>query len=81
MPAQANSSRDSILKTLHKNRAGGVSQGEGPKFKSQYCKKNKINLDCLDRLPVKIWALKLIQVRTQKDNGSEEIVIIISEKE
>jgi hypothetical protein len=23
-------------KTLHKNRAGGVSQGEGPEFKPQY---------------------------------------------
>jgi hypothetical protein len=28
-PAQANSSR----KTLHKNRAGGVAEGEGPEFK------------------------------------------------
>jgi hypothetical protein len=26
-------------KTLHKNRAGGVAQGEGPKFKPQYYKK------------------------------------------
>jgi hypothetical protein len=28
-------------KTLHKNRAGGVAQGEGPEFKSQYRKKKK----------------------------------------
>jgi hypothetical protein len=28
-------------KTLHKNRAGGVSQGEGPEFKPQYHKKKK----------------------------------------
>jgi hypothetical protein len=28
-------------KTLHKNRAGGVAQGEGPEFKSQYSKKKK----------------------------------------
>jgi hypothetical protein len=28
-------------KTLHKNRAGGVSQGEGPKFKPQYWKQKK----------------------------------------
>jgi hypothetical protein len=28
-------------KALHKNRAGGVAQGEGPEFKSQYCKKKK----------------------------------------
>jgi hypothetical protein len=25
-------------KTLHKNRSGGVAQGEGPEFKPQYCK-------------------------------------------
>jgi hypothetical protein len=28
-------------KTLHRNRAGGVSQGEGPEFKPQDCKKKK----------------------------------------
>jgi hypothetical protein len=26
-------------KALHKNRAGGVAQGEGPEFKPQYQKK------------------------------------------
>jgi hypothetical protein len=26
-------------KTLHKNRAGGMAQGEGPEFKPQYWKK------------------------------------------
>jgi hypothetical protein len=40
-PAWANSLRDPILKTLHKNRAGGVAQGEVPEFKPQYCKKKK----------------------------------------
>jgi hypothetical protein len=29
------------LKTLHKNRAGRVTQGEGPEFKPQYHKKKK----------------------------------------
>jgi hypothetical protein len=28
-------------KTFHKNRTGGVAQGEGPEFKPQYCKKKK----------------------------------------
>jgi hypothetical protein len=28
-----------LRKTRHKKRAGGVAQGEGPEFKSQYCKK------------------------------------------
>jgi hypothetical protein len=28
-------------KTHHKKRAGGVTQGVGPGFKSQYCKKKK----------------------------------------
>jgi hypothetical protein len=38
-PARANSSRDPISKkTLHKSRADGVAQGEGPVFKPQYCK-------------------------------------------
>jgi hypothetical protein len=50
-PDWANSSRDPILKiTLHThahththNRAGGVAQGEGPEYKSQYQKKKKYN--------------------------------------
>jgi hypothetical protein len=33
--------RPYLGKTLHKNRAGGVAQGEGPEFKPQYCKKKK----------------------------------------
>jgi hypothetical protein len=37
-PAQANSCKTLSWKTLHKNRAGGVTQGEGPEFKPQYCK-------------------------------------------
>jgi hypothetical protein len=36
-PSEANSSR----KTLHKNRAGGVAQGEGPELKPQYHKINR----------------------------------------
>jgi hypothetical protein len=41
-PAQANNSmRTYLKKTLHKNRAGGVVQGEGPEFKPQYQKKKK----------------------------------------
>jgi hypothetical protein len=30
-----------VRETLHKNRAGGVAQGEGPEFKPQYLKKKK----------------------------------------
>jgi hypothetical protein len=33
--------RDYLEKTHHKNRAGGVAQGEVPEFKSQYSKKKK----------------------------------------
>jgi hypothetical protein len=41
-PAQANSSaRPYLEKNLHKNRAGGGAQGEGPEFKPQYHKKKK----------------------------------------
>jgi hypothetical protein len=32
-----------LKKTLHKNRAGGVAQGEGPEFKPQYCKKKSLS--------------------------------------
>jgi hypothetical protein len=28
-------------RTRHKNRAGGVAQGEGPEFKPQYCKQKQ----------------------------------------
>jgi hypothetical protein len=35
-PAQANSSRDPILKIPNTKRAGRVAQGEGPEFKPQY---------------------------------------------
>jgi hypothetical protein len=38
-PAQANSLRNPISKILHKNRTGGLAQGEGPEFKSQCHKK------------------------------------------
>jgi hypothetical protein len=33
--------RPYLKKTLHKNRAGGVAQGEDPEFKPQYHKKKK----------------------------------------
>jgi hypothetical protein len=41
LKAQANSSREPILKISIKKRAGGVAQGEGPEFKPQYHKKKK----------------------------------------
>jgi hypothetical protein len=46
-PAQANTLQDPILKKHHKNKAGGVTQGEGPEFKPQYFppkKRKKIHL-------------------------------------
>jgi hypothetical protein len=33
--------RPYLENTLHKNRGGGVAQGEGPEFKPQYHKKKK----------------------------------------
>jgi hypothetical protein len=42
MPVWANKRlRPYLKKILHKKRAGGVAQGEGPEFKPQYCKKKK----------------------------------------
>jgi hypothetical protein len=46
-PAQANSSRDPILKISITKSTGGVAQGVGPEFKPQYYKK-KIT-SCLER--------------------------------
>jgi hypothetical protein len=40
-PAQGNSSRDPLSKIPITKKAGGVAQGEGPEFKSQYLKKKK----------------------------------------
>jgi hypothetical protein len=37
-----------LEKTHHKNRAGGVTQGEGPEFKPQYCNKKNIYLEHLE---------------------------------
>jgi hypothetical protein len=41
-PAQANSCKTLSQKTHHKNRIGGVAQGEGPTFKPQYHKKKVV---------------------------------------
>jgi hypothetical protein len=35
-PAWANTSKTLSRKIFHKNRTGGVTQGEGPEFKPQY---------------------------------------------
>jgi hypothetical protein len=43
-------------KTLHKNRAGGMAQGEGPEFKPKYCKEKTIEkkMDSVDSsLPIR----------------------------
>jgi hypothetical protein len=38
---QANSSQDPTSKNPSQKRAGGVTQGVGPEFKPQHCKKKK----------------------------------------
>jgi hypothetical protein len=40
-PAQTNSLRTCLEKTLHKKRADGMAQGVGPESKPQYHKKKK----------------------------------------
>jgi hypothetical protein len=40
-PAWAKKKSSISRKILHKNRAGGVAQGESPEFKPQYHKKKK----------------------------------------
>jgi hypothetical protein len=53
---RANSSERPYQKTLHKNRAGGMADGEGPEFKPQYRKKKKMKFpdtpSCLFFLPL-----------------------------
>jgi hypothetical protein len=44
---------DPISKTLRKNRAGGMAQGEGPEFKRQYHKKKIIINNHIVKIPEK----------------------------
>jgi hypothetical protein len=46
-PRQNSSTRPYLRKTLHKNRAGGVAQGEGLEFKPQYMGKKRV-LSCYE---------------------------------
>jgi hypothetical protein len=55
--------RPYLKKTLHKNRTGGVTQGEGPEFKPQYCKKKK-----------KIHLVELHSNEIQKQAGLSTVV-------
>jgi hypothetical protein len=50
--AQANSSGRPSLKNPLQKRAGGVAQGVGPEFKTQYHKKKKQKTQNLDTLLV-----------------------------
>jgi hypothetical protein len=60
-PTQANSSRGPILKKPFTKRAGGVTQGVGPKLKPQYLQKKKKSADgmaqVVECLPSKCEAL------------------------
>jgi hypothetical protein len=46
-----------LEKAHHKNRAGGVTQGEGPEFKPQYCKKQTNRKDLLCRVDLLIFTI------------------------
>jgi hypothetical protein len=41
-PAQANSLRPCLEKTLHKKRSGSMAQGVGLEFKPQYTKRKNV---------------------------------------
>jgi hypothetical protein len=50
-PRQKKTVRETLSrKTLFKNRAGGVAQGEGPKFKPQYRQKKKSSKQLCSKL-------------------------------
>jgi hypothetical protein len=55
-PAQANSSQDPISKKKSQKRTGGVTQGVGPEFEPQNCKKKK-SYEIDKRLRGKVWLL------------------------
>jgi hypothetical protein len=60
-------------KILHKNRAGGVAQGEGPEFKPQYCKtKNTLNLPLrgLRHFTTSMSQVQQLYTRVGTDNKS-----------
>jgi hypothetical protein len=45
-------------KTLHKNRAHGVTQGEGPEFKPQYNNNNKKSISSNDKIMYKVHMIQ-----------------------
>jgi hypothetical protein len=47
--------RPYLEKTFHKNRAGGVAQGEDPEFKPQYRKNKKLTHDIIATSLVIVW--------------------------
>jgi hypothetical protein len=57
---QANSSWDPISRNPSQKRAGGVAQGVGPEFKSQYHKKKK-STGCDYNAFIDPWQTTLIQ--------------------
>jgi hypothetical protein len=82
-PAQANSLKDPILKKnpLPK-RAGGGTQGVGPEFKPQYCKKKKSFLlqfhsweDPKGYLPFprsSVWTMAAEAAHTKQNGATQE---------
>jgi hypothetical protein len=54
--------QDPILKNLHKNRAGGVGQDEGPEFKSQYHTHKKILTLPFTHCGILGWFLNLAEL-------------------
>jgi hypothetical protein len=51
-------------KTLHKSRAGGMAQGEGPEFKHQHHKKKKNSVaGCQWLTPIVVLAIQEAEIR------------------
>jgi hypothetical protein len=77
--------RPYLKKIFHKNKAGGVAQGEGPEFKPQYCKnKKKKNTVVLSYfLPYHVGVSKLLcnrgMMNTQKKGNVESLDLKIKQ--
>jgi hypothetical protein len=60
-PAQANSSQGPILKIPITKKGWYFTQGEGPEFKPQYCKKKKKVIRWAHKEVTNVWFLLLMK--------------------
>jgi hypothetical protein len=77
-PAWANTLRPYLKKTLHKNRAGGVAEGEGPTIKGAQRGYNQMGQETryLEVLPITIALPKKKKKKKKSRKGCQILVHI-----